>query len=146
MSTLHDRRIEPSQISPDILRQIEDLIRQPSRLALVGPDKSVVELPEALNDVLVYVVEAMKRKQAIFLLPEDEAFTTQAAADYLGMSRPYLLRLLEAGKIPHHFVGTHRRVMFRDLRAFRDARDGERRAGLDALTRAVDEAGVYDNF
>ena len=146
MSTLHDRRIEPSQISPDILRQIEDLIRQPSRLALVGPDKSVVELPEALNDVLVYVVEAMKRKQAIFLLPEDEAFTTQAAADYLGMSRPYLLRLLEAGKIPHHFVGTHRRVMFRDLRAFRDARDGERRAELDALTRAVDEAGVYDNF
>jgi excisionase family DNA binding protein len=146
MSTLHDRRIEPSDISPDILRQIENLIHHPGRPALVGPDKVRIELPEALNDLLVFVVEAMKRKQAIVLLPEDEAFTTQAAADYLGMSRPYLLRLLEAGKIPYHFVGTHRRIMFRDLRAFQEGRDKERRAKLDTMTRALDEAGVYDRF
>ena len=79
-------------------------------------------------------------------MPEDEAFTTQAAAQFLGMSRPYLLRLLDAGKIPFHRVGTHRRIMFCDLRAYQMQRDKERRAALDALADAVKEAGVCDRW
>ena len=77
-------------------------------------------------------------------MPEDAPLTTQAAANLLGMSRPYLLRLLDAGKLPFHRVGTHGRVLLRDLRAYQAQRDGEPRRRLNALTKAVDEAGVYD--
>src|SRR5205814_6531469 len=108
MRDQHEMRIEPSEISPEILSQLEELIQDRRMPVLVGPDGTRMELPDALNDLLVFVVEAMKRKQSLFLMPEDEAFTTQAAANFLGMSRPYLLRLLEAEKIPYHFVGTHR--------------------------------------
>jgi excisionase family DNA binding protein len=144
MKTGQDHRIEPSEVSPEILRQLEEMVLDRRRPVLVGQNGEHIELPDALNDLLVFVVEAMKRKQAIFLMPEDAAFTTQAAAQFLGMSRPYLLRLLDAGKIPFHRVGTHRRIMLRDLRAYQVQRDDERRGRLDALTEAVEDAGVYD--
>jgi excisionase family DNA binding protein len=146
MSTRTDRRIEPSDLSPEILRQLDDLVHAEGAAALVGPDGERVDLPRELHDLLLFVVDSMKRKQAVYLIPEDEAFTTQAAAQYLGMSRPYLLRLLDQGRIPFHRVGTHRRIMYRDLRAFQTERDRERRQSLDALTQAIDRAGVYDRY
>jgi excisionase family DNA binding protein len=77
-------------------------------------------------------------------MPEDEAFTTQAAANYLGMSRPFLLRLLERGKIPFHKVGTHRRILLKDLLDFQSIRNRERSRALTELTQLMDEEGVYD--
>ena len=87
----------------------------------------------------------MERMQAVILIPEDEAFTTQVAADLLGMSRPYLVRLLEREEIPFHYVGTHRRIHFHDLRAYQQRRDKERRQRLDDLARRMEEAG-HDDF
>ena len=146
MSTRQEHRIEPSEVSPEILRQLEEMVQDRRHAALVGQSGEQIELPDALNDLLVFVVDAMKRKQALLLMPEETALTTQAAARLLGMSRPYLLRLLETGKIPFHRVGTHRRVLLRDLRMYQTQRDRERRGRLDALTEAVDEAGVYDRI
>lgn len=146
MSTRQNHRLEPSALSPEILRQLEELVRDRQPPALLGPHGERVKLPEALYDLLTFVVEAAKRKQALLLIPEDEALTTQAAAQFLGISRPYLVRLLEAGKIPFHRVGTHRRVMLRDLRAYQEQRDRERRSRLDALAAALNDAGVYDRF
>ena len=85
----------------------------------------------------------MAERRTVVLVPEDETFTTQAAADYLGVSRQHLVDLLEGGQIPFHKVGSHRRVAFRDLLAYEKRRDKERRAALDELARAVDEAGLY---
>lgn len=61
------------------------------------------------------------------------------------MSRQHLVNLLEEGKIPFHKVGSHRRVIFRDLVAFERTRDADRRESLDRLMREVDEAGLYDS-
>jgi excisionase family DNA binding protein len=144
MRIAQDHRLEPSEVSPESLRQLEELVQDGRHPALLGSSDEHVELPEALYDLLVFVVAAMKRKQAIVLMPEDAALTTQAAAQFLGMSRPYLVRLLDAGQLPCHRVGTHRRILLRDLRAYQAQRDRERRGRLDALGAAVDAAGVYD--
>ena len=87
----------------------------------------------------------MSERKAIVMLPEDEAFTTQAAANYLGMSRQHLVDLLENGVIPHHKVGTHRRVTFKDLLTFEKERDKSRREALDRLSDEVLAAGLYDS-
>jgi len=78
------------------------------------------------------------------MLPDDETFTTQATANFLGMSRQHFVGLLESGQITHHRVGSHRRVYFKDLRAYQRKRDAERRAGMNQLFKKVEEAGVYD--
>lgn len=58
------------------------------------------------------------------------------------MSRPHLIKLLEDGEIPFHHVGTHRRIYLKDLKAFEDQRDAQRRKTLDALADKIVEAGL----
>ncbi|HTO02877.1 MAG TPA: helix-turn-helix domain-containing protein, partial [Opitutus sp.] len=91
------------------------------------------------------IVRLMSEKKAIVLVPEDEAFTTQAAANYLGVSRQHLVDLLERKEIPHHKVGTHRRVTFKDLLVYERRRDATRREALDKLAAETDAAGLYDS-
>ncbi len=62
----------------------------------------------------------------------------------LGVSRRFLVNLLERDKIPYHMVGTHWRVYVRDVLAYKMQRDGKRRRILDDLTRAEAEEGLYD--
>jgi len=77
------------------------------------------------------------------MLPEDEAFTTQAAGNYLGMSRQFFVNLLERGEIPFHRVGTHRRVTFKDLLEYEKRRDRKCREAMDRLTDEIAQAGLY---
>jgi excisionase family DNA binding protein len=78
------------------------------------------------------------------LVPEEETFTTQAAANFLGMSRQYLVTLLENGQIPFHRVGSHRRVTFKDLLAYQKTRDAARRQTMRSLFNTVEAADLYD--
>jgi len=102
-------------------------------------------LPDALFAHFARIVRLMSEHKAIVMVPEDEAFTTQAAANYLGVSRQHLVNLLEQQEIPHHKVGTHRRVTFKELLAYERRRDTTRRENLDKLGADVDAAGLYDS-
>jgi len=86
----------------------------------------------------------MSRGQAITLVPDNQAITTQRAADILGMSRPFLIKQLDAGLIAHHRVGNQRRVYLRDVLEFARMRDEQRLAALNGLARDAFEAGMYD--
>jgi excisionase family DNA binding protein len=67
--------------------------------------------------------------------------TTQEAAELLNLSRQYMVRLLDEGKIPSHKVGTHRRVRVADIMAYKQTLDADR---LDALKKLVAEAQDLD--
>lgn len=146
MSTLQENRVGPSDIGPEERAKFERALTSDVRPVLLSPSGDVLELPKALNDLFVSVIQAMREKRVVFLMHEDEAFTTQAAANFLGVSRQYLVRLLEAGKIPFHRVGTHRRVFFKDLVEFQRERSRMRKAGLDAMTEELVHVGLYDRF
>ncbi|MGH2533841.1 MAG: helix-turn-helix domain-containing protein [Thermomicrobiales bacterium] len=104
-----------------------------------------VELPESARQVLRRAVAALARDQAVAVLPYQKLLTTQQAADLLNVSRPYLVQLLEDGKIPFSKTGTHRRVHLDDLMAYKKRRDVERRRALERLVRMSEELGLYDN-
>lgn len=69
--------------------------------------------------------------------------SSQGAADLLGVARPYLIKLLDAGDIRYRRVGTRRRVPLRDLLLYRERRNVERRAALDDMTCEAEELGLY---
>jgi excisionase family DNA binding protein len=48
----------------------------------------------------------------MIVVPQTQRLTTQEAADFLGVSRPTLVKLLEKGKIPYDQPGRHRRILF----------------------------------
>jgi excisionase family DNA binding protein len=141
---LAENRFDPALIDPGELQKLETVIEEEERPALIGREGVRIDLPEPIYHLLVRTVRAMTKGKTIILLPEDETFTTQAAANFLGVSRQFLVQLLEKNAIPHYHVGTHRRVYLRELVSYQKERDQNRRKTLDQLFRKVDEAGVYD--
>ena len=112
--------------------------------ALVGADGKRLELPGALLRLLKDIARYMQSGRAIVLIPENQQLTTQRAADLLGVSRPHLIKLLEAGELPYHKTGSHRRIYLQDLTAYRKRRDMERKAALDRIAKEAFESGLYD--
>jgi excisionase family DNA binding protein len=72
---------------------------------LLGPDAEQVPLPEEVYRVLVEVVEAMREGKVITLVRRTQRLTTQEAADFLGVSRPTMVKVLEDGKVPYEQPG-----------------------------------------
>ncbi|NTW41621.1 MAG: excisionase family DNA-binding protein [Cellulomonadaceae bacterium] len=133
----------PSEDS-EVVATLTAMLREPSA-RLRGPDGSEVELPVEVHDVLVQVLEAMQRGQAIMVAPISTRLTTSQAADLLGVSRPTLVKLLENHEIPFEKATRHRRVRLDDLLAYRERRRVERRSILDETTRQAIEHGLYDD-
>lgn len=96
-------------------------------------------LPNAAMRLISHLLTEMSHGNAVTLIPIHANLTTQEAADYLGVSRPHLIGLLNAGRIKFHKVGTHRRVRFGDLQEYRDAQARERDDALDALAEQAQE-------
>ena len=144
---LSDDRLAASDLTPEdleLLEQISQEVFGSERPALVGDGDVRIELPEPLFDLLVRIVQSLREGESVVLLQENEPMTTQAAANFLGMSRPFLVGLLEEHQIPFHNVGTHRRVLLKDLRDYQKIRDHDRRDGMKGFFNKVDEADLYD--
>ena len=100
-----------------------------------------VELPVEVYKVVYQVVEAMRAGLAVTVAPQTQKLTTQQAADLLGISRPTLIKMLNANRIPYDRIGSHRRILLRDVLAFRNQRREEQYAALEATAVDIDDEG-----
>jgi excisionase family DNA binding protein len=108
---------------------------------LAGDDALVV--PRAAAVMLARTLGMLANGEGVQVVPDTAELTTQQAADFLNVSRPYLIKLLDADEIPFRLVGTHRRIRFQDLREYKRRDDLARRRSADELTRLSQELGLY---
>jgi len=111
---------------------------------LIGPDGKTEILPNNVYSFLLRLLADLRAGHSVTILQNRHELTTIEAGKVLGVSRQYLVQLLERGEIPFHLVGTHRRIYVRDVMAYKSARDVGRRKALDDLARAESEEGIYD--
>lgn len=113
-----------------------------ARIRVIDGDNEVVEVPVSALRMLVDILANMAEGNAVSIMPIHAVLTTQEAADFLSVSRPYLVGVLERGELAHHKAGTHRRIYFRDLLAYRTQRMGQSQAALDALAAQAQKLGM----
>lgn len=105
------------------------------------PCETVVVPQEALR-LLVDVLAQMAQGNIVTLFPIHAELTTQEAADLINVSRPFLVKQLESGKLPYRKVGTHRKIKFQDLMDYKDSMDCDRRKALQELTEQAQELNM----
>jgi excisionase family DNA binding protein len=144
-TTLGERTVLPPE-RPERLGEVLVALGadQPERATLLGPGGERLELPAEVFEVLRDVVEALSRGLAITVAPHETVLSTSEAAGLLGVSRPTLVRLLEAGEIPFEQPGRHRRVRLADVLAYLERAKRRRAAGLDQMVADAEDAGFYD--
>lgn len=148
MNSLSKSRTLPVALTREDLNSLDlldELVTKKERPALVGREGKRVELPDEVFHHLVQIVRNLRAGKTTMLFPANETLTTQAAADLLGVSRPFLVGLLERAEIPHHKVGAHRRIYLKDLVVYQQRRDANRHAILDRLAGEVESAGLYES-
>ncbi|KFG90850.1 putative excisionase [Sphingobium herbicidovorans NBRC 16415] len=92
-----------------------------------------ITLTPTMSDLFLELLRHIGSGHAVTLVPIQQMLTTQQAADLLDMSRPYLIKLIEKGYIPHNMVGRHRRLKSEDVFAYKAARDKIRSKAIDEL-------------
>jgi excisionase family DNA binding protein len=125
------------------VEKLEHLLKRgiPSLVTTTGEK---VKLPATVYEVLKRAVALMAGGKAVTLIPDNQVVTTQRAADILGMSRPFFIKVLETGTMAHHRVGNQRRVYLRDVLQYAHKREQERQAALNRLSRHGFETGLYE--
>lgn len=112
----------------------------PRRYLLVGSDEhEQVEIPASVHKALLQVVEAMRAGRAVTVAPQTMMLTTQQAADLMGISRPTVVRQIDAGALPAEMVGNRRRLRLIDVLAYRDARRQSQYEALERLASDFDD-------
>ena len=125
------------------IRALRQLVQEGS-VKIIGARGRRVELPRSVVGLLDEILKNMQVGKAVSIVPEHQQLTTQRAANLLGVSRPFMVRLVEEGNLPFHMVGSHRRVYLKDLLAYRKRRDEERHDSINRMARMEMEAGTYD--
>ncbi len=130
----------------ELLQKVQEVINGTEPPILLGPEGGHVQMPAPLFHVLTQATRALLSGQSVSIYSEGEELTTQAAADLLGCSRPYLVKLLDQGEIPFHYVGTHRRISLRDMKAYQRKRDQARREALAKITQMPGEEDYAQGY
>jgi len=117
----------------------EDLIEA---LGETGAQDALV-IPRATAVMFAQILDLLAQGRGVQVFPREVELSTQHAADMLNVSRPYLIGLLEDGKIPFRKVGRHRRVRFEDLMDYKRRDDLTRRAAADGLAELSEDLDLY---
>ena len=144
--------IDPGEVDADIAaraaRRIEeyldghpeeDLIET---LREVGTEDALV-IPRATAVMFAQILDLLAQGRGVQIFPKEVELSTQQAADMLNVSRPYLIGLLESGKIHFRKVGRHRRIRFEDLIEYKRRDDLSRRTAADRLAELTEDLDLY---
>ncbi|AGR72634.1 excisionase family DNA-binding protein [Burkholderia pseudomallei] len=101
-----------------------------------------VEVPPAALKLIGQLLGAMSEGRSITVMPANREFTTVEAAHFLNVSRPFVIKEIEEGRLPHRMVGTHRRIAFNDLVKYANTMREKQAAALERMADNARELGL----
>lgn len=109
---------------------------------IVGKNAPVLELPPQASRFFAEILGLMSQGRRTSLVPQKHELTTQEAAAFLNVSRPFLVRQLETGKLAHRKIRRHRRVEFEKLLEFKQSMHRDTEQALQEIATKAQELGL----
>jgi excisionase family DNA binding protein len=101
-----------------------------------------ITIPKKALSLLSAIIQNMAEGKTISIVPSNSEVSTQQAADMLNVSRPHLIKLLERKKIPFKKVGSHRRILLKDIMEYKEQQSKERETQLDFLANQAQDLNL----
>ena len=101
-----------------------------------------VEVPPSALKLIGQLLGAMSEGRPIVLMPTEQEFTTVEAANFLNVSRPFVIKEMDSGRLPHRKVGAHRRIALEDLLAHAQKMRATQASALDRMAENAHELGL----
>jgi excisionase family DNA binding protein len=101
-----------------------------------------VEVPPAALRLIGQLLGLLGEGRPVVLLPDDKEFTTVEAANFLNVSRPFVIKEIEANRLPCRKVGTHRRIAFGDLLQYAQQMRARQAGALEKMAENARELGL----
>ncbi|HGO6079729.1 TPA: excisionase family DNA-binding protein [Burkholderia cenocepacia] len=138
-----EREVEMARVAQRSIMEALDHSRAAAiTLTTDKGDHPSVEVPPAALKLIGQLLGAMSEGRSILLSPANREFTTVEAAHFLNVSRPFVIKEIEAGRLGHRMVGTHRRIAFDDLLAYRRDMRGKQMAALERMADNARDLGL----
>ncbi|WP_425235406.1 helix-turn-helix domain-containing protein [Ulvibacterium sp.] len=131
--------------SYDALASVLEQLKSENPEIEIEETKEKIKIPLRVLKLLAKILKVTSQGNPISIVPIATEMTTQAAAEFLGCSRPHLVKLLEEGKIPFAKVGKHRRVKFEDIVAYKEEMKSNQEQLLMDIMKSDEELGLYDS-
>lgn len=144
----HPETLSPDEFDPAMVseasRQLSALLakKRQTKKYRVHIDGADCVIPTAALRMLKDIMVQLSLGNGVTLIPVHAELTTQQSADLLNVSRPYVVKLIDDGQLPARLVGSHRRILFRDVMAFKRRQDKERLTALEAMAAEAQELGL----
>lgn len=138
-------------LSPELLAQFQQRLQQlqgaaarRSAVALKIGQEPELALPDAVVNFLLQALQQAAAGKKVVLADADAEISPEKAAALLHVSRPFLVKQLDSGAIPFHWVGTHRRLRLADVLAYKQKRQAQSRELLRQMREEAEELGLYE--
>lgn len=139
----HDQKVASE--SYDALASVIEQINSEQPEIEIEETSEKIKIPLSALRLLGDILKAMSQGKLISLIPISTEVTTQAAAEFIGCSRPHLVKLLEDGKIAFTKVGKHRRIKFDDIMKFKKQMKEQQKQNIVDIMNSDEETGLYDS-
>ncbi len=145
--SIREQDAELARKSSDAITHFVGPNEEPLRLRLEDPQTGAeveATVPRVVVRLIAEALAQMAGGKSVALILQEAEISTQQAAELLGVSRPYFVKLLEQGEIPYRKVGEQRRVSYSDLLAYRLAYQRKASAALDEMTAEAQKMNLYE--
>lgn len=153
MATIDRERLQApplTEAEQEMLRSAQRVIMgcldhsRAARITVESDDGSAptVSVPPSVLRVIGEVLGLMAQRQPVVLVPEKQEFSTVEAANFLNVSRPFVIKEIEAGRLPHRKVGSHRRILYEDLMTYAREMRAQQHQALERMAANARELGL----
>lgn len=149
LSEVHEPSADEIDAARTAARQFSKLDHGVSVSFVAQGEKEVqiepISIPANIFRTIIKMLVEMGNGNAVAVVPVSAELTTQQAADLLNISRPHLIKLLHDENLPFRMVGTHRKLLARDVLNYRERTVHERRTGLATMVELDEKLGLLDD-